>query len=331
MHWVMLGSAACFGAIVGSFLNVVSHRYHPETGWDSVMGRSRCANPDCRKPIPWFHNVPVLGWVFLRGRTACCRQRLSVRYPLVEALTALLFLWLAAAAPFGEPLELVRVATPGGVFVEPRWHGEALAVMVLQAAFLALLVVSSDIDLKYRVLPDRLDLPGTALGVLGAFALPGLAGPVPGWVDSAHLASGLSSIVGALAGAGFTYGIRVLGERVFRKPAMGLGDVKFMAMIGAFTGWEGALMAFFVGCLAGAVIGVLMKSLSGDSYIPFGPFLAVGGVAALLHREDLSGFLFTTWPEWQNRIIRESPWIAVLTLVGCLLLLILLVRRGRAH
>ncbi|MFY9343878.1 MAG: prepilin peptidase [Planctomycetota bacterium] len=312
--------AALLGACVGSFLNVVIWRLPQEDPRRrSLGGRSHC--PHCGALIRWYHNVPVLAWVWLRARAACCKQPISVRYPLVEALTAGLFVALWQWPPAGP---VVAATADGGARVDV----EAAAAFGFHALFLAFLVALSFIDFDTQLLPDALTKPGMVVGLLAGL-WPGLAGAIADdGTTPLALRTLLASGLGLLAGGGVTWAIRWLGSLAFRKEAMGFGDVKLMAMIGAFLGWQGALLTMFLGCVSGAVCGGIGALFGGATRIPFGPYLALGAVVALFARDDIVTFLFTTWPEWQ-RASPNAPWLLAGAAAVSLVLLFLLVRRGR--
>lgn len=310
--------AALLGACVGSFLNVVVWRLQQEDpAKRSLGGRSHC--PRCGALIRWYHNLPVLAWLALRGRSACCKQPISLRYPLIELLTAASF-WALAAWP------AVPLLVANGPVV--ALHAEGIATFVAMAIFVSLLIALSFIDLDTQLLPDVLTKPGIAIGLLAGL-WPGVAGAL-GDAPPPPLAMRtlLASLAGALAGGGITWTIRALGGWVFRREAMGFGDVKLMAMVGAFLGWEKALLTMFLGCVLGAVIGGVGTMLGGASRIPFGPYLALGAVVAHFAHGPIVGFLFTTWPEWQ-RGSANAPWVLAGAAVLSLVLLLVLVRRAR--
>lgn len=310
--------AALLGACVGSFLNVVIWRLQQEDPRQrSLLGRSHC--PHCGAAIPWFRNVPVLGWLALRGRAACCGKAIAVRYPLVEALTAALFYALAAHGP-AEPL----VVDGAAVAVDAA----AAATFAALATFLSLLVALTFIDFDTQLLPDALTKPGIVLG-LAAGLWPGVAGPISDEpTTSLALRTALASLAGALAGGGLTWGIRAIGGALFRREAMGFGDVKLMAMIGAFLGWRAALLTMLLGCVLGAVCGGIGLLFGGSAKIPFGPYLALGAVLALFLGEAIAHALFVTWPEWQRRH-EGTQWALAGAASLALVLLFVLVRRGR--
>lgn len=220
-----------------------------------VLPASHC--PHCDTPIKPWENVPILSFLLLRGKCRSCRVKISWRYPIVELLTALLF--LAFVHRFGiTPLTLVYLA------------------------FVGALIVISFIDLEHRIIPNRIALPGIIIGIIASFFVP-LPATVIRWYGA---------FLGATVGGGVILLVGYVGTKVFKREAMGGGDVKLMAMIGAFLGWEMALMTIFFGSLAGAVIGLIIKLIAGKDYIPFGPFLSVGALIAIFFGHQL---LFWYW------------------------------------
>ena len=273
--WFFAVFSFIFGAIVGSFLNVCIYRIPAERS--VVFPGSTCA---CGKPIAWYNNIPILTWVFLRGRASCCGEKFSARYPAIELLTAVLFY--------------------------ASWVMHPPVVAMIGFLFIAFLICSTFIDLDHMIIPDRFSIGGMLIGVLLSILFPSLQG-VEGQPIIANIESGVHSIIGALIGAGLVYWIAVLGEIVFRKPAMGEGDVKFVGFIGAFCGWQGAVFAMFGGAFIGTLIllPVLLlgrifgwkqrvgtsgseaaeesdESVAFGSQVPFGPMLAVGGLVYFL-------------------------------------------------
>ena len=312
---VLVTSATLLGAIVGSFLNVVIYRLPAGTFW-SAGARSVCANPECEAPVPAYLNLPIVGWMWLRGRAKCCGFRLSPRYPLVEALTALLFFLLWMYPPY-------RPA-----FIDGQWDWMGLTSFVLFAFFAANLIANTFIDIDHRILPDVLTKSGMVVGVVGALIVPGLAGRFELASLSPRQDSVLFSLVGLAVGYGATQSVRLSAQWLFRKEAMGFGDVKLMGAIGAFLGWEDVLLTFFVGCVLGAVIGVVHRLLTDDAYIAFGPFLAGGAVITLFVGDSIREG-FAAWQHWQQ----TSPYAMHIVLGGSvvsLILLVVLIRRGRA-
>jgi leader peptidase (prepilin peptidase)/N-methyltransferase len=225
------------GLAVGSFLNVVILRL--PRGESIVSPPSRC--PSCETPLRWYHNIPLLSWIALRGRCASCGAWIGWQYPLVEAATAAI--WAGNVAAYGVGPEALRAI-----------------------AFLTLLLAIAVTDARFYIIPDELSLGGAVLGV--ALAL--LAGS-PTLQEAA---------IGAVAGGGALWLIAILGTWAFKKEAMGGGDIKLMTMIGAFLGWKGALLTVFLGALAGTLVFVPIAWKS-DRLVPFGLFLAVGAALAL--------------------------------------------------
>ena len=234
------------GLVVGSFLNVVIYRVprKESVAWPG----SRC--PECGHPIRWYDNIPLVGWLVLRGRCRDCGESIPWRYPLVELLTGVCFL---------------------GTFLVygPEWRSLQVA------AFLAALIAVGFIDIDHRIIPDRIVLPGTAIGLATSILLE----PSDWWVYC----------VAALSAASF---LLIIG--LVWSGGMGFGDVKLALMMGAFLG-AAVIVALFVGFLLGGVVGVVLL-LTGvkkrKDKIPFGPYLAVGGgVAALWGPSILDWYL----------------------------------------
>ncbi len=238
-----------FGLVIGSFLNVVVARL-PQ-GHSVVSPRSRCSS--CGAGILWYDNIPVLSYLLLRGKCRACSAAISVRYPVIEILTATLF--VAVISKFG-----------------PHW-----LVPVRDWPFVALLVAITFIDLEHRIIPDELSLGGLALGLATSYWVPGL-----GMV---------SSVVGA--GLGYaTFGL--LSWAYFKakgRVGLGGGDVKLLAMLGAFMGPLAVFHIILVSSLAGSVVGlgyaVFLRSRGGQDplmqvAIPFGPFLVVAALYVYL-------------------------------------------------
>ena len=226
------------GSVIGSFLNVCIYRI--PAGESIVHPPSRC--PACGSGIRWYQNVPVLSYMLLGGKCASCRIRISLRYPLVEALT-------------------------GVLFVLVFHHFGLQCATLVYWLFAAALVTITFIDLDHQIIPDVISLPGIAVGFLCSFAVPWLS-----WTDS---------LLGILAGGGSLYLVAVVYELLTRKEGMGGGDIKLLAMIGAFLGWKAILPIIFISSFMGTLVGVpvmLLKKADGKLAIPFGPFLAAAAL-----------------------------------------------------
>ena len=250
--------AFVFGLLVGSFLNVCIYRLPRNRS--VVQPRSYC--PRCRHAIAWYDNIPVLSFVLLRARCRHCGDPISRRYPAVELLTGALF--LAAVQLYGAGPEAIR-----------------------QCVFAALLVGLGFTDLTRRILPDELTLGGIASGVALAAFVPmdtGLVGVLLARSASPRVISVAESVAGAAFTAGMLWAVGWLYQKIRKREGLGLGDVKMVAMIGAFLGIYQTLIALMLGSILGAVIGsayiYLAKKDPSRFPLPYGTFLAV---AALLY------------------------------------------------
>jgi leader peptidase (prepilin peptidase)/N-methyltransferase len=207
--------------------------------------------PQCRSPVRSYDNIPLLSYLLLRGKCRSCGAKISWRYPLMEALTGAFA--VALYLKFGLTL---------GFFAF--------------FAFTAALLVITFIDLDHRIIPDVISLPGIAVGFGLSFFL-----PAPSWTDS---------LIGLLAGGGSLYLVAIGYEALTKREGMGGGDVKLLAMIGAWLGWKAVLFTLFLASLTGTLIGggAMVVQRQGRHYaIPFGPFLAFGALAYLFFGPQL--------------------------------------------
>ena len=251
-------AAAVLGACIGSFLNVVAWRLPRQES--VVLPPSHC--PRCGTQLKWFENVPVVGWMGLRGRCRHCGAPISVRYPLVELLTA--GLWVA-----------VSMATPTAMGPAAAPLALILAGWVLVSCLLPLVLI----DLDHLWLPEPLCRFGLVLGLLFTAGI--------GWMQSPGVARellGQHLLAAGLGLVGFE-AVSALAQKLMGRPALGLGDAKLAALLGAWLGLTGLGVAVALAVFAGAIIGVLGR-LSGrlgrNQPLPFGPFLASGGLAVWL-------------------------------------------------
>lgn len=239
--------AALLGAILGSFANVCIVRL--PRGESIVTPRSRC--PMCGHRISWWENIPLLSFALLGGRCRGCRGRIPWRYPLVEGLStalALLAWWF-----FRHPLPFLLY----------------FCLLVIP------LVIVAFIDLGHRIIPDGISIPGIPVGI----AVHTLLAP-----RGMHLGAALDSILGAAAGGGALFLVAMAYEKLKKQEGLGGGDVKLIAMLGAFFGWKAAIFILLVSSVMGSIVGVfLMLVLRKDMKyaIPFGPFLAAAGLVQL--------------------------------------------------
>lgn len=244
--------AFLFGLILGSFLNVVIYRL--PRGQSIVKPRSHC--PQCGRFIPGYDNIPVLSFLWLRGRCRVCKKRISVQYPVVEIVTSVLSLMI-------------------------YWKfGGGLPYLFYFLFLAAPLVAITFIDLEHKIIPDVLTLPGIGLGFLSALLLTG--GPL---TDSV-----LKSFWGFLAGGGALFLVSWTYEKLRHQEGIGGGDIKLAAMLGAFFGWKGAFLVLFFSSLLGSIAGLLLITLfrKGLKFaVPYGPFLAMGALLYLFCGEEI--------------------------------------------
>jgi leader peptidase (prepilin peptidase) / N-methyltransferase len=231
--------AFAVGAIVGSFLNVCILRLPSEQS--VVRPPSHC--PQCGSRVKWYDNIPILSWLLLRGRCRNCRNPISVQYPIIELVTALIWAWMAAR--YGNELEALRAAL-----------------------FLTVLLGIAMTDAREYIIPDEFSLGGLVLG-LGLSLVFGLAGLK-------------TAAVGAAVGFAVLWVIAWLGKHAFKKDAMGGGDIKMMAMVGAFVGWKGVFLTIFLGSVVGTLIFGPLALLGRKKDVPFGIFLAMGAAITFL-------------------------------------------------
>ena len=206
--------------------------------------------PSCGRPLAWYENVPLASWIALGGRCRTCRAPISPVYPAVEAITAALFV--------------------AGYFI----YG-LTPLLAARLLFACAMIVLFFIDLRHHILPNVITLPGVVVGFALSVVLP------PGWRDS---------LIGLLAGGGILFAIAETYYRVRGVEGLGMGDVKMLAMIGAFLGWKLMLVTLVLASVAGSVVGIgLMASGRGGmkAALPFGTFLAVGALAAAVAGDAL--------------------------------------------
>ena len=260
--------AAVFGAIIGSFLNVVIHRVPLEES--IVFPNSRC--PSCGAAISFYDNIPVISYAVLRAKCRHCKERISFRYPAVELLTAALFITVA-------------------------WHDGLSAALPFDLVFSSALLALVFIDAEHMILPNVITYPGIVFALVARIAIPFLTG-TPHFDDVPSLTHGAlagmplwvvslaGALIGALIGGGSLWLMGWTWEKLRGIEAMGLGDVKMMFMVGAYLGWRLTILTIFVGVLGGSVIGILLMAKQGQRnmqmLLPFGVFLGIGAVAALL-------------------------------------------------
>jgi leader peptidase (prepilin peptidase)/N-methyltransferase len=230
---------ALIGAAIGSFLNVCIRRI--PAGESLIFPASHC--PRCLHPIKYYDNIPIVSYLLLRGKCRHCRERISLQYPLVELLTALIALFLS-------------------------WKFGLSLKFLCSFIFVCALTVITFVDLDHQIIPDIITLPGIPLLFLAAvFAM-----EVP-WLEAA---------LGILIGGGILYAIAFGYELIAKREGMGGGDIKLLAMLGAFFGWKSLFFILLVSSFTGAVVGIAVMLIKGKDMkyaVPFGPFLSLAAFA----------------------------------------------------
>lgn len=256
------------GSMIGSFLNVCIHRL--PLGESIVKPRSYC--PKCKKSIIWYDNIPLLSYIILKGRCRHCAEKISLRYFLVELLTALTFLTFF------------------------NLYGLSF-YFIFYVVFVCGLIIATFVDIRHRIIPDEISLGGIVTG----FAL-SIARSLRFRPFSFDFRPALDSFLGIIIGGGVIYLTGLLFDFVYFKllkkgpidgetESMGGGDVKLLAMIGAFLGWKKALAAFFIAPLFGAVVGLLNLFLTKRHTIPYGPFLALAALISIFWYQYIINFI----------------------------------------
>ncbi|MCG8527896.1 MAG: prepilin peptidase [Opitutales bacterium] len=275
LPWFMPTLVVLLGACVGSFLNVCIYRLPKE---ESILWPP--SHSATGRRLSWWENIPVLSWIILGGKDRETKEPYGARYVVVEVLTAALFL--------------------------VAWWVHTPQLALVSMLLIVIAIVGTFIDLDHMILPDTFTVGGMAVGLILSFLIPSLHLDLSegSWI-SPPVASGVVSLIGILIGAGLVFWIGELGEIVFRKPAMGLGDVKLVGCIGAFCGWQGAVFSLFGGAIIGCILLIpymifqrifqsspeSAESKNSDGgedeeeeqvgfgiEIPFGPMLALGGL-----------------------------------------------------
>lgn len=312
-----------FGMIVGSFLNVCIVRMPEEKS--VIFPSSHC--PSCKKSLKWFHNIPFISWLFLRGKCSFCNATISWRYPFVELLTGVIFLVFFRIFGFDWIL---------------------LPYLTMISGF----IVATFVDFKHRIIPDEISVGGMLIGILmslfvvemhdtsvlmiksGAYAMRFMLAfffivqviqcLIKRKIDEDdkfifmilicfavveallttliwivphpflhNLLSFKAGVQGAFIGGGVIYFMGVVGELIFRKEAMGGGDVKLLAMIGAFIGWKLAILTFFIAPFFGAIVGIIEKIRTKDSTLAYGPYICLGAVISIFWGETILDLIIT--------------------------------------
>jgi len=251
---LLSGFMFVLGAIVGSFLNVCIVRLPHEKS--VVVPPSHCVT--CKTPIAWYHNIPLMSYIALGGKCSSCKAKISPRYFFVELLTGVFFV----------------------IFY--RYFG-ATAVLWPYLFMMGCFVVATFVDFEHRIIPDEISVGGMCAGLLFSLLIPQLHGVTTGTGHFllVHFQSLGLSLFGVLIGGGSIYAMGMLGDFLFKKESMGGGDVKLLAMVGAFLGWKIAILTFFIAPFFGAIFGIIEKIRTKDTAIAYGPFLVLGAIISL--------------------------------------------------
>ncbi len=339
------------GAVVGSFLNVCIYRIpqHP-----TLLGQlrglvwpgSQC--PGCGKRILRRDNIPVLGWLMLRGRCRNCRMRISPRYPLIELFNGLLFvlLYVYEISPDWTSTVTGPFTGTGGIGWPAIGAGAARLQLhllyVYHLVLLEALVVATFIDLDHRIIPDASTLPAMIVGVLGAWAAgtlylvpvwfqdPSLMRTLdvlfpeawqwllpderyPAWISRwPHLHGLAVSLAGLIVGGGVVWGVRLIGRWALREEAMGFGDVILMALIGSFLGWQPVLIVFFLAPMCARAVVLALWLVKRQRVIPYGPYLSFAALVVLFGWKRI-------WPACE-RFFDFGILLPVVAVIGAFLL-----------
>jgi leader peptidase (prepilin peptidase)/N-methyltransferase len=212
--------------------------------------------PHCKSPIKFYDNIPMLSYFILKGKCRHCNEPISFQYPLIEGLTA-----------FGSLIIFMR-------------FGPSLSYLFF-FSFLAALIVITVIDLYHQIIPDVISIPGIGIGLLGSLIIPYI--------------TFFNSLIGILVGGGSLFLVATLYQWLFKREGMGGGDVKLLAMIGAFLGWKSVILTILLSSFIGSIVGIAIMLLKGKDFkyaIPFGPFLSLGAVISLFYEEALISWYF---------------------------------------
>ncbi|MFH1479333.1 MAG: prepilin peptidase [Candidatus Omnitrophota bacterium] len=270
-----------FGSMIGSFLNVCIYRIPRDES--IIFPASRCTS--CKKPIKWYDNIPLLSYIFLKGKCRSCNEKISPRYFIVELSSALSFLILY-------------------VYFGASYKFFIYSILVFN------LVIVSFIDLEFQIIPDRISIGGILLGLVLSSCIPELHNSYV-WIEGL-----LRSLLGVLTGGFLLYfmlllgnlgllGLRHFGIRMRKNPywrkkfakyrhmkeSMGFGDVKLMAMLGAFLGWEKTVLVFFLAPFLGTIPGLYFKFKKKSDIIPYGPFISLASIVVMIWGDSMISYI----------------------------------------
>jgi leader peptidase (prepilin peptidase)/N-methyltransferase len=260
------------GLAIGSFLNVCIYRI-PE-GISLLWPASKCVN--CSKRVVWYDNIPVLSYLFLKGKCRHCQHKISALYPITEIITGIVFLSLFHSVILAK--------------------GDLISVYIFYLIFCCLLIVGSIVDLKLYIIPNEITYTGLILAPIASLLCVGSRNlnNAQGYFDNSAnqwLASLQASIIGIFVAGGMIFLCGVIGKLVLRKDAMGFGDVKLMGVIGGFIGWKLAVATFFLAPFFGLLFGIPRLISKRGKMIPYGPFLSLAAFICLLFQDVTVGII----------------------------------------
>jgi len=243
---------AVLGLCMGSFLNVCIARLWHENPEQRSLLRPPSTCPHCKQRIVWRDNIPLVSWLWLRGKCRWCHKSISMQYPIIEASVGLL--WVVALLYYGFTMR-------------------ALAAAIFGTILLGIGVI----DARHKIIPDELSISGLVLGLALS-----LSGGLPGF---------LQALLGAAVGWSVLWSVRELGGLILRQEAMGWGDIKMLAMVGAFVGWKNALLTIFVGAIIGTAFYLPLMIWSMRKWrryeLPFGVFLAIAAAVTFVFGDTM--------------------------------------------
>jgi leader peptidase (prepilin peptidase)/N-methyltransferase len=272
MHVFWIVVLFIFGSIVGSFLNVCIYRL-PRDRSPAWPTRSYC--PHCHEVIAWYDNIPLVSWFALGAQCRHCGSYISARYIIVEFLTAGLFaLTYAVLSARGEPA----------------------GVLIVYLGLMGMFILSSFVDAELRIIPDSVTIGAMMLAPVCSVMVPALhnnrrMGRTFLFSSDNVLGPLCACLVGMVIGALATWLAGAVGKLMFRREAMGIGDVKFMAALGGFLGWQPLLLTFFMAPLLGSVVGLIYMARTKDHHIPYGPFLSIAAAVTMLWGDRIFALL----------------------------------------
>ena len=260
------------GLVIGSFLNVCIYRI-PE-GLSLLWPASKCVN--CSKRVVWYDNIPVLSYLFLKGKCRHCQHKISALYPITEIVTGIVFLSLFHSV----------------IMVK----GDLICAYIFYLIFCCLLIIGSIVDLKLYIIPNEITYTGLILAPIAGLLCVGSRNlnSAQGYFDNSvnqWMASLQTTMIGVFVAGGMIYLCGVIGKLVFRKDAMGFGDVKLMGVIGGFIGWKLAVATFFLAPFFGLLFGIPRLISKRGKMIPYGPFLSLAAFICLLFQDVTLGII----------------------------------------